>query len=62
MWTDLPRDKDCCECGNEPSCFIKGGEFVDQLSDCQLLKEAVLHRVSQSVSQSGRQAVRPSCE
>jgi hypothetical protein len=29
----------CCEHGNEPSSFIKGGEFLDQLSDCQLLKK-----------------------
>jgi len=28
-----------CEYGNEPSGFIKGGEFVDQLSDFQLLKK-----------------------
>jgi hypothetical protein len=29
----------CCEHGNEPSGSIKGGEFVDQLSDCQLVKK-----------------------
>jgi hypothetical protein len=28
-----------CEHGNEPSGSIKGGEFLDQLSDCQLLKK-----------------------
>jgi hypothetical protein len=30
---------DCCECGNDPSDSIKGGEFHDELSDCSLLKE-----------------------
>jgi hypothetical protein len=25
--------------GNEPSAFIKFGEFYDQLSDCHLLKK-----------------------
>jgi hypothetical protein len=29
----------CCEHGNEHSVSIKGGEFVDQLSDYQLLKK-----------------------
>jgi len=24
----------CCEHGNEPSGSIKGGKFLDQLSDC----------------------------
>jgi hypothetical protein len=28
-----------CECGNEQSGYIKGGEFIDQLSGYQLLKE-----------------------
>jgi hypothetical protein len=28
----------CCEHGNETSGFIKGGEFLDQLSECKLLK------------------------
>jgi hypothetical protein len=23
----------CCEHGNEPFCAMKGGEFLDQLSD-----------------------------
>jgi len=27
-----------CEHGNEPSGFIKGGEFLDSLSEYQLLK------------------------
>jgi hypothetical protein len=27
------------EHGNEPSGSIKGGEFFDQLNDCQLLKK-----------------------
>jgi hypothetical protein len=30
-----------CEHGNETSGSVKGGEFVDQLSDCQFLKDAV---------------------
>jgi hypothetical protein len=38
-----------CEHGNESSDSIKGGgEFLDLLSDCQLLKEALLHAVSVS--------------
>jgi len=28
-----------CEHGNEPSSSVKGGEFLDQLSDYQLLKK-----------------------
>jgi len=24
----------CCEDGNEPSCSVKGEEFLDQMSDC----------------------------
>jgi hypothetical protein len=27
-----------CEYGNEPSGSIKGEEFLDYMSDCQLLK------------------------
>jgi hypothetical protein len=30
----------------EPSGSIKGGEFLDQLSDCQVLKKALLFVVS----------------
>jgi hypothetical protein len=30
---------DSCEYDNEPSGFVKGGEFLDQLSDYQLLKK-----------------------
>jgi hypothetical protein len=33
-----------CEHGNEPLGSIKGGEFRDQLSDCQLLKECLAAR------------------
>jgi hypothetical protein len=29
----------CCEHGNEPSGCLKGGELLDWLSDCQLLKK-----------------------
>jgi hypothetical protein len=32
-WIELGKDRDCvagiCECGNEPSSFIKCGEFLD---------------------------------
>jgi len=38
----LPRALElegCCECGNEPSGSVKGGEFLVWLSDCQLLKK-----------------------
>jgi len=30
----------CCEDGNEPSESIKCGEFLDQQSDYQLLKDS----------------------
>jgi hypothetical protein len=33
-----------CENGNEHSGSIKGGEFIDYLSDCELLKKG-LHRI-----------------
>jgi hypothetical protein len=29
----------CCKYGNESAGCIKDGEFIDQLSDCQLLKK-----------------------
>jgi hypothetical protein len=29
----------CCEHGNEPSGSVKGGVFLDYLSDCWLLKK-----------------------
>jgi hypothetical protein len=29
----------CCECGNEPSGYIKGGEFLDWLKKYLLLKK-----------------------
>ena len=28
-----------CECGNEPSCSIKYGEFLDKLRTGELLKK-----------------------
>jgi len=37
---------DCCEHGNEPSGYIKAGEFLDSLSDYQLLKKVSAHVVS----------------
>jgi len=34
-WIELAQDRDgwraLCECGNEPSCSIKCGEFLDWL-------------------------------
>jgi hypothetical protein len=33
-----------CEEGNEPSRSIKGGEFIEQTSDCQILKEGCAPR------------------
>jgi hypothetical protein len=35
----------CCEHGNEPSGSLKGGEFLDYLNVCQLLKRDLLHGV-----------------
>jgi hypothetical protein len=35
----MPRTAASCERGNEHSDYIRGGEFLDQLSDCQLLKK-----------------------
>jgi hypothetical protein len=43
----------CCGHGYEPSGFINGGEFLDQLSDYQLLKDySPWQSASQSVSES----------
>jgi hypothetical protein len=28
-WIELAQDRDRCECGNEPSVFLKCGEFLD---------------------------------
>jgi hypothetical protein len=28
-----------CECGNEPSGFLRCGEFLDQLRSCYILKK-----------------------
>jgi hypothetical protein len=36
---NLTRETGSCEHGNAPSGSIKGGEFLDYLSDCQLLKK-----------------------
>jgi hypothetical protein len=35
-----------CECGNESLDFIKGREFLDQLSDSWFLKDFVPHVVN----------------
>jgi hypothetical protein len=36
----------CCEHGNEPSGSIQGGECLDPLSNCQLLKKDRVHGAS----------------
>jgi hypothetical protein len=36
----------CCEHGDEPSGSMKDGEFLDQLSDCFLLKKNSAHGIS----------------
>jgi hypothetical protein len=28
-WIELAQDRDTCECGNEPSGYVKCGEFLD---------------------------------
>jgi len=33
-WIYLAQGRDPCKCGNEPSGFIKGGAFLEQLHDC----------------------------
>jgi hypothetical protein len=43
-WIDLAQDT--YEHNNDPSVSTKGGEYLDQLSDYQLLKKSVLHRIS----------------
>ena len=55
-WIDLAEDRDrwagCCEYANELSGCKKGGQFLDQLGICQLLKKmTLLHGVSQIVNQ-----------
>jgi hypothetical protein len=52
----MPQDKGpvvgSCECCNEPSGPIKGKEFLNYLSNYQLLKKgSVLHGGRESVSQ-----------
>ena len=34
---------DTHECGNEPSSFVKCGEFLDYLKTSELLKKDLLH-------------------
>jgi hypothetical protein len=43
--------------GNNPSGYIKGGKYIVQLSDDQLLKKNLIYGVSQSVSQSCRESI-----
>jgi hypothetical protein len=33
-----------CDHSSEPSGSVKGGEFLDQLSDCQVLKDSDPYR------------------
>jgi hypothetical protein len=42
----------CCEYGNEPSGSIKGGKFLDQLSDFIFSRRTLPHRVSFVIYQS----------
>jgi hypothetical protein len=42
----------CCEHGNEPSGSIKGGDFLDQLSDCFMELASSLVSITE-VMQSG---------
>jgi hypothetical protein len=35
-----------CECGEEPSGSIKGGEFLDQLQTVSFSRRTLLHGVS----------------
>jgi hypothetical protein len=44
---------DCCEDGNETSGSIEGGEFLDLLIDCWVLKKDTvpMERVSELVSE-----------
>lgn len=44
MWTGLSLLRNgpvptSCERYNEPSSFVKVAEFIEQLNDCQLLKQ-----------------------
>jgi hypothetical protein len=49
-----------CDHGNEPSSFIKGGEFTDYLSDCPFSGRTLLHRISYMVSFKDR--FKPTCQ
>jgi hypothetical protein len=41
-----------CECDNEPSGFMKCGEFLDWLKNASFSRRALLHGVSMYVSDS----------
>jgi hypothetical protein len=41
VWVRKEPVVSCCEDGNKHSGIIKGGKFLDQLSDYQLLKDCV---------------------
>lgn len=55
-WSDLPQVAGSCECGKEPSNFIKRG-IVDQLRTCQFSRRTLLHLVSWLVSELVSQSV-----
>jgi hypothetical protein len=40
MWLRVESSGDSCEHGDEHSGYIKGGEFLDYLSDCQLFRDS----------------------
>jgi hypothetical protein len=40
VWTGQKPVAGPCEHGNEPSGLIKGGDYLDWMSDCQLLKDS----------------------
>jgi hypothetical protein len=40
IWLRMGSIVASCEHNNEPLGSIKGGEFLDQMSNCQLLKDS----------------------
>jgi hypothetical protein len=46
--------------GNKPSCSVKGGEFLDQVSNCQFLgKNCLLHGLSKLGDETNSSPVYP---
>jgi hypothetical protein len=57
MWIDASDTRQgpvagSCEHGNEPSVSIRGGEFLDFLSDYQLFKKGSVPRTSSFICNS----------